>query len=126
MAKSIMEYISPSNIISSNPDSDGYVEFRVDVSPEFWVKFTEYGVVGEDVYSGDEKIYPCVYIDVDPSLGVNLVRLEYGDFDNNDGDACKTYILSKDEASPWIEEAEKDFVRTYNKPYDFKLYVNFK
>ena len=43
---------------------------------------------GKDVYSGDEKIYPCAYIDVDPSLGVNVVRLEYGDFDNNDGDAC--------------------------------------
>jgi len=123
MAKSIMEYISPSNIISSIPDFDGYVEFRVDVSPEFWVKFTEYGVVGEDVYSGDEKIYPCVYIDVDPNPGVNLVRLEYGDFDNNDGDACKTYFLGKDEASPWIEEAAKAFVRTYNKPYDFKLYA---
>ena len=45
MAKNIMEYISPSNIISSNPDSDGYVEFRVDVIPEFWVKFMEYNVI---------------------------------------------------------------------------------
>jgi len=118
-----MEYISTTNIISDSTDSDGFVEFRVDVVPEFWVEFMGYSVDGEDVYSGDGKIYPCVYIDVDPGLGVNLVRLEYGDFDNNDGDACKTYFLGKDEASPWIEEAAKAFVRTYNKPYDFSLYA---